>query len=596
MRKRRIGLGMTGVADALIKLGIRYGSPEAQDLVRGWTKAIQVASYGASVNLARERRPFPLFDADAFLASPNVRGLPVSLQKSIRQHGIRNGVLNTVAPNGCRPLSAITTTDKGILTLGEMISDPQKDGWAAPSEDVSVIQENEKHAGIRQTFCNGVKPVYRIKMNYGLVVESTIQHPWWVIERLGGASGYARSPVGGWVATGDLRINDVLDVRLGAYTFDRHTRLDPVSIDSLHGNAVPVQQPTHMSESLAWLLGYLWGNGALSPTKWRIRFSSGHKEHLEKCRSIIRDEFGIEGGMYPQAGQESWNLEVPSRHLWMWLHANGFSKYSDCGLADIPRAVRSSSRDDIAAFVAGFIDADGAVYAIKDYVRRVEFKTSDERFAHHMQDVCWAIGLGFSRGPSGKGGYQTSGRMWVCTLSAHATEEAFSALARNSEKIKNFCKDLPFTHQRDAKNKGIIGKIVGIDLIGDMPTYDIEVDGEPWFFAGSVKSHNTIAIYSGNVSSGVEPVYAFDKVTRKVRQPDGTLAPYESVNYSYRLYEAIHGHTEREGLPDYFVGAMDITPEEHVLMQAACQEYIDASISKTINVPTETSFDEFKGV
>lgn len=110
----------------------------------------------------------------------------------------------------------------------------------------------------------------------------------------------------------------------------------------------------------------------------------------------------------------------------------------------------------------------------------------------------------------------------------------------------------------------------------------------------TVAPNGTISIYSGNTGQGIEPVFSFDKVTRKVRQPDGTLVPYESVNYAYRLYEAIHGPTERKDLPDYFVGAMDIPPSEHILMQAACQEFIDASISKTVNVPTETSFEDFK--
>jgi ribonucleotide reductase alpha subunit len=112
----------------------------------------------------------------------------------------------------------------------------------------------------------------------------------------------------------------------------------------------------------------------------------------------------------------------------------------------------------------------------------------------------------------------------------------------------------------------------------------------------TVAPNGTISIYSGNVSSGIEPVFSFDKVTRKVRQPDGTLAPYESVDYAYRLYEAIHGPTKREDLPNYFVGAMDVAPEEHVKMLAACQEYVDSSISKTVNCPTDMSFEAFQDI
>ena len=112
----------------------------------------------------------------------------------------------------------------------------------------------------------------------------------------------------------------------------------------------------------------------------------------------------------------------------------------------------------------------------------------------------------------------------------------------------------------------------------------------------TVAPNGTISIYSGNTAQGIEPVFSFDKVVRKVRQPDGTLADYESVNYSYRLYEAIHGPTARKDMPDYFVGALEIPAREHVLMQAACQRYIDASISKTVNCPEDMTFEEFADI
>lgn len=112
----------------------------------------------------------------------------------------------------------------------------------------------------------------------------------------------------------------------------------------------------------------------------------------------------------------------------------------------------------------------------------------------------------------------------------------------------------------------------------------------------TIAPNGTISIYSGNVSSGHEPIFSFAKVERNVRQPDGSGKKYMSVPYSYRLYEAMFGETPREKLPEYFVGAMDITPEAHVRMHAAWQEHIDASVSKTINCPTEMSYDDFKDV
>src|SRR4029453_905075 len=96
--KRRIGLGVTGLADALILCGVRYGTPEAVALAERWMAAIQKAAYLAGAELAREKGAFPLFDAAKFLAAPNVRRLPEEVRGAIAEHGIRNGLLTSIAP------------------------------------------------------------------------------------------------------------------------------------------------------------------------------------------------------------------------------------------------------------------------------------------------------------------------------------------------------------------------------------------------------------------------------------------------------------------------------------------------------------------
>jgi ribonucleoside-diphosphate reductase alpha chain len=104
--KRRIGLGVTGLADALILLGVRYGTPEAAALARRWMAVIERAAYLASAELAAEKGAFPLYDRDRFLAAPNVRRLPEDVQAAIARHGIRNGLLTSIAPTGTISLLA----------------------------------------------------------------------------------------------------------------------------------------------------------------------------------------------------------------------------------------------------------------------------------------------------------------------------------------------------------------------------------------------------------------------------------------------------------------------------------------------------------
>jgi ribonucleoside-diphosphate reductase alpha chain len=104
--KRRIGLGVTGLADALILCGVRYGTPKAVALAESWMATIKTAAYRASAELAREKGAFPLFDAEKFLATPNARRLPEDVRAAIAAHGIRNGLLTSIAPTGTISLLA----------------------------------------------------------------------------------------------------------------------------------------------------------------------------------------------------------------------------------------------------------------------------------------------------------------------------------------------------------------------------------------------------------------------------------------------------------------------------------------------------------
>lgn len=108
----------------------------------------------------------------------------------------------------------------------------------------------------------------------------------------------------------------------------------------------------------------------------------------------------------------------------------------------------------------------------------------------------------------------------------------------------------------------------------------------------SIAPTGTISLYAGNVSSGIEPVFAY-AYNRKVLQKDGSRTEEEVVDYAVQLWREKFGDAE---LPDYFVNAQTLAPSDHVKMQAAAQKWVDSSISKTINCPEDISFDAFKDV
>ncbi len=109
----------------------------------------------------------------------------------------------------------------------------------------------------------------------------------------------------------------------------------------------------------------------------------------------------------------------------------------------------------------------------------------------------------------------------------------------------------------------------------------------------SVAPTGTISLFADNVSSGLEPVFSF-KYIRNVLMPDGERRSEEVSDYAYRLYRRQFG--SEVPLPNAFVDAQSLAPNDHLVMQAAVQKYIDSSISKTINVPESVSYDDFKEI
>ena len=97
---RRIGLGVMGLGELLIKMGLRYGSKDSLIFIDELFKTIAIESYEASINLAKLKGEFKLFGADAYLRSGYMKGMPENIREKVKQYGIRNVCLLTVAPTG----------------------------------------------------------------------------------------------------------------------------------------------------------------------------------------------------------------------------------------------------------------------------------------------------------------------------------------------------------------------------------------------------------------------------------------------------------------------------------------------------------------
>ncbi len=171
--KRRIGLGVTGLADALLMLGLEYGSDAAARQTDRWLHAIARAAYLASVDLAKEKGAFPLFDAEAYLASGNMMNMDEDVRDAIREHGIRNALLTSIAPTGTISLYAgnVSSGIEPVFAYAYTRKVLQKDGSRTEEEvvDYAVQMYREKFgtdAALPDYFVNAqtLPPAAHVKM------------------------------------------------------------------------------------------------------------------------------------------------------------------------------------------------------------------------------------------------------------------------------------------------------------------------------------------------------------------------------------------------------------------------------------------------
>ena len=147
--KRRIGLGVTGLANALAMVGLRYGDDDAATQASAWLEIIANAAYDASADLATEKGAFPLYDADAFLQSPNVKKLRPEVQEKIKKQGIRNALLTSIAPTGTISLYAsnVSSGVEPVFAHHSIRKVLQNDGSHIEEqvEDYAALKWRERH-------------------------------------------------------------------------------------------------------------------------------------------------------------------------------------------------------------------------------------------------------------------------------------------------------------------------------------------------------------------------------------------------------------------------------------------------------------------
>jgi ribonucleoside-diphosphate reductase alpha chain len=128
--KRRLGLGVTGLANALFMCGLRYGADDAVAATKNWMSTLQQAALEASIDLAAEKGSFPKFSADAYLATAYGQNLSASVRQDVSQRGLRNGLLTSIAPTGTISLLAgnVSSGIEPVFSLSQQRRILERDG------------------------------------------------------------------------------------------------------------------------------------------------------------------------------------------------------------------------------------------------------------------------------------------------------------------------------------------------------------------------------------------------------------------------------------------------------------------------------------
>ena len=251
--------------------------------------------------------------------------------------------------------------------------------------------------------------------------------------------------------------------------------------------------------------------------------------------------------------------------------------YGACLLGSINLAtlVKDAALDDLVRTAIRMMDnvVDASRFPLAQQAQEAAAKRRIGLGVTGLADALLMVGLRYG---SAEAVRQTE--LWMKAI-ARASYLASADLAREKGAFPLF----------DAEKYLASGSLVGMDQ--DV-TGAIRAHGIRNALLTSIAPTGTISLYAGNVSSGIEPVFAYS-YTRKVLQKDGSRTEEEVVDYAVRLWRDKKGDAP---LPDYFVNAQTLPPLDHVAMQAAAQKWIDSSISKTINCPEDISFEAFKEV
>ncbi|MGK7891444.1 MAG: LAGLIDADG family homing endonuclease [Leptolyngbyaceae cyanobacterium] len=431
----------------------------------------------------------------------------------------------TVQPAGCLDRTALRIFDQGLLYADEMVE---------PGSGETVDLDLSVRGGIAADTAIANQPLnlVRITLKNGRILRMTPNH---------------RLSVGGtWVRADQLAVSMDIDYSIGEY--DRQTDALLLSLDPLtysresrqqavgHRRGVLTQSiltPSTLNPDIGYFVGCLFGDGAISEHKYRVRFAFNAKEFdlMERLQTIAQRWFGLTGAVHydPRNNNSRGELVFASKQLFDWLQLNQLSKSRSADLDRIPQAIRRSSRETILAFFCGLIDTDGCIRTRGS----LSIDSASEAFIRNLQQVGEAVGLCFSVFHNDQGeNMQGQKNMWGLCLSRMLSHpDALAYLNAHSRKCG--LRPLPEPKRQFAFHPYRIAAIA-FESVPDY-SYDFAVggvdDNDSWYWQGAIKSHNTKSLLTG-ASSGWHPPKA-QRFIRRITFGKNDPVALACLDYGY---------------------------------------------------------------
>ena len=387
---RKIGLGVMGLAQLYIQLGIQYGTEAGNEVARQLMTHINHESKWTSHRLAEERGTFADFEESKYADPTEYREwfehhTGLDADEWADGFPIRNHNTTTVAPTGCVDEGSLVSTDEGLRPIKDLDETTAEfEQWDEIDVGVSTDGGTKSATAV---YDNGFADVRRIETEGGFNVSATPNHRFRTITDDGE---YA------WREAGEFEPGDTILLQRGTFDGETGAPLDTSEAEQFHHNTDDnLVLPESMSPELAEFLGYFMGDGYVhKEVGVKLVVDSTATELDDHLRELGESIFGVSPTVEDKDTRHI--LTFGGRHLSRYFLDNGWEK--DAGnegegaaSAFVPESVLRGDESIATAFLRGLFEADGTAS------RKVELSTVSERLADQVQTLLLSLGIVFVR-------------------------------------------------------------------------------------------------------------------------------------------------------------------------------------------------------